>query len=249
MIEALLMGKLSREQENMEDVLTSNVFGLLRLMPLADGLLPFLRDAMLPDGTKPLEQLADDADVEFDFWPRFAEANCHPCEPDVVLRITGKGRPLQLVWIEAKYLSGKSSEECPDDDRPNDQLAREWDNLVRVARREHVEPLLIYLTTDVGLPEREIAASESEYERKRGLDTAFTCAWLSWRDLPVALGDCGGLIARHLRMLASRLELHYFRGISRIRPLDGGTYRFRPGLQRFDWSIEPALAIQWGFVS
>lgn len=248
MIEALVFGKLSREQENMEDILTSNVFGLLRLMAPADGLLPFLRIAKLPDGKRPLEQLGDDIDIQLDFWPRFKELDCHSCEPDVVIRISRRGRLMQLVWVEAKYRSGKSSEESLDDDRPNDQLAREWDNLVRVALREHAEPLLIYLTADVGLPEHEIAASKGEFERKRRFDSPFTCAWLSWRDLPVAISSCSALIADNLRMLADRLDLHYFQGIGRIQPLEC-TYAFTPSFQRFNWGVDAASPTRWRFIS
>ena len=46
MIEALLRGKLSREQENMEDVLTSNVFGMLQYVAPELGLFPFLARAV-----------------------------------------------------------------------------------------------------------------------------------------------------------------------------------------------------------
>ena len=48
MIHALLNGKLSADQENMEDILTSNVFGLLRYLPPEHGLLPFLAHASIP---------------------------------------------------------------------------------------------------------------------------------------------------------------------------------------------------------
>ena len=41
MLQALLNGKLSREQENMEDILTSNVFGLLRYVQPQDGILKY----------------------------------------------------------------------------------------------------------------------------------------------------------------------------------------------------------------
>ena len=49
MIEALLRGKLSREQENMEDVLTSNVFGMLQYVAPESGLFPFLAQATWGD--------------------------------------------------------------------------------------------------------------------------------------------------------------------------------------------------------
>ena len=51
MLQALLRGKLSRVQENMEDVLTSTVFGLLRYFPVQSGLWPFLSHAANVQGT------------------------------------------------------------------------------------------------------------------------------------------------------------------------------------------------------
>jgi hypothetical protein len=45
MMPALLHGKLSKEQQNMEDVLTSTVFGLLEYVDSNEGVLPFLSRA------------------------------------------------------------------------------------------------------------------------------------------------------------------------------------------------------------
>jgi hypothetical protein len=42
MLSALLLGKSSREQENMQDILTSNVFNILKYLPPERGILPFL---------------------------------------------------------------------------------------------------------------------------------------------------------------------------------------------------------------
>ena len=42
MIEALLRRKLTFQQENMEDILTSNVFGMLQYVPPNEGLFAFL---------------------------------------------------------------------------------------------------------------------------------------------------------------------------------------------------------------
>jgi len=44
MLEAQLHGKLTREQENLEDILTSNVFGSIKYVPFKKGLLPILRN-------------------------------------------------------------------------------------------------------------------------------------------------------------------------------------------------------------
>ena len=106
MIPALLHHKLTFKQENMEDILTSNVFGMLKYHAQPkSGLFRFLASATTIDGCRPLASLLDDlaeATVEYDFWPQWAH-----CEPDVALNIRAKSSC--LVGIEAKYWSGKSS--------------------------------------------------------------------------------------------------------------------------------------------
>jgi hypothetical protein len=69
MLDALIKGKLSREQENMEDILTSNVFGLMKYLPPSEALIPFLKQAEDPEGCKPFEDLSSEAEAEFEFWP------------------------------------------------------------------------------------------------------------------------------------------------------------------------------------
>ena len=58
MLQAILKGKLSREQENMEDILTSNVFGLLRYVQPQEGILKYLSLAEDKDGKQPLKYLS-----------------------------------------------------------------------------------------------------------------------------------------------------------------------------------------------
>ena len=124
MLAALIKGKLSREQENMEDILTSNVFGLIKYLPPSEALIPFLKQAEDPEGCRPFEDLSSGVVVEFEFWPMIEEAGCKRCEPDLILRIRDDNG-LRLVFVEAKYLSGKSSEEDFSFTEPCDQLARE----------------------------------------------------------------------------------------------------------------------------
>lgn len=64
MLVALLHGKLSRDQENMEDILTSNVFGVMRYLPPAIALFPFISKASSPEGVKPLAALSVDMRAE-----------------------------------------------------------------------------------------------------------------------------------------------------------------------------------------
>lgn len=143
MLMALLRGKLSLDQENMEDILTSNVFGVLKYLPPGVALVPFLGKAATPEPEKeyPLANLSSDVVVKYEFWPWLAEPGRALSEPDVLIRIDDPDGKRIVVLIEAKYLSGKSSEE-DGTEHPNDQLAREWDNLQRLAVKESREPML-----------------------------------------------------------------------------------------------------------
>lgn len=78
MLHAFLHHKLSPEQENMEDILTSIVFGLAKYFP-ADVLAPFVAEAVTLDGQRPLAFLAERPErhtVRLQFWPRFKEPRC-----------------------------------------------------------------------------------------------------------------------------------------------------------------------------
>ncbi len=101
MLDALLQGKLSREQENMEDMLTSMVFGTFRRVPAYRGLLPFLREADQIIGTHPLPQTHNDYSADYDhyeFWPSWQEFdNVASCEPDVVINLDADATRARLA--------------------------------------------------------------------------------------------------------------------------------------------------------
>jgi len=88
---AELRGKLSRANENSEDILTSNVFSFLKYADRALFLGAFLRS--LGMDVSPNEALR----AEFRFWPRFTDGT----EPDVVIEVGNN-----YALFEAKYLSG-----------------------------------------------------------------------------------------------------------------------------------------------
>jgi hypothetical protein len=50
MLQAQLRGKLTRAEENMKDLLTSNVFGSIKYVPYEDGLLPLLANCQDENG-------------------------------------------------------------------------------------------------------------------------------------------------------------------------------------------------------
>jgi hypothetical protein len=147
MLQALLRGKLSRDHEQIEDILTSNVFGLLK-HSIPRITLDFIERARLLNGKRPWDSsifTSREFSIDWDFWPWWAEAQCTGCEPDVVLTLRGQGGARLFVLIEAKLHAGKSSLADPEGP-PADQLAREWSNLVEKARASASQPVLIYLT-------------------------------------------------------------------------------------------------------
>ncbi|MDE2039668.1 MAG: hypothetical protein KGO96_05705 [Elusimicrobia bacterium] len=234
MIAALLHGKLSREQENLEDILTSNVFGLLSYLPPVEGLIPFLYHAQTLDGERPFEGPMDNVRVEYEFWPRYAESGCNPCEPDVELRISRSNRKKILALVECKFLSGKSGiEDHADEDivvperrPPTDQLAREWDNLNKRAAQEQSTPVLIYLTADVGMPREDLEDSRLAIERSG--ERTFNCCWLSWRQLYEVRSEAP--IITDLKALLKRLNLIFFHGISDFTPAEPIDWQFPPAI-------------------
>jgi len=153
--------------------------------------MPFLRTAVSFKG-KTLDINDPVLEVYCTFWPWLTSPGCIPCEPDVVMGIETEGHRLHLIGIEAKYHADISSEE---DERsePNDQLAREldnindiniaalrWDSALIVASRN-----LLYVTQDMSMPRTTLATSLDEFTRKRKIEGDIF--WSSWRFLPVIL--------------------------------------------------------------
>lgn len=247
MLMALLKGKLSHEQEKMEDILTSNVFGLLKYLPAENGLLPFLSEAQTPDGVLPLADLPNGTRADYEFWPQWQRGNCAFCEPDVLVRLTLPDNSKKLVLVEAKLWSGKSAGA---DDQvgsvpPNDQLAKEWDNLTIYAQEEVAEPILVYLTADLGRPSEAIQESTAEVRLKRGSEA--TIAWLSWRHLEAFVAGTSDPLLRDLGAMLRKLTLFFFRGVSpiaRVLPVDWG---FTPRRVTYDYDVVRVGPIGWSF--
>jgi hypothetical protein len=115
--------------------------------------------------------------------------------------------------VEAKYRSGKSSEK-DEGERPNDQLAREWGNLKRLAENEAAEPVLIYLTAGFCCPKTEIQDSQDELAKK-GQGRANIC-WLSWRHLSPVIEKSTIQILKDLKAMLRHLNLTFFEGFSEV---------------------------------
>lgn len=188
---AEIHGKISEEgtnlSERMEDLLTADIFGCFRYLPPQKALIPFLNTARSFHGHA-FVLPAEIVGVHYSFWPWVKLHGCTPCEPDVVVGIETEGRHLHLVFVEAKYRSGLSSEEN-EGESPNDQLARELDNLDKISPVNlHWSPelsitsrTLLFVTQDMGMPRTLIAQSLAEYQRKRYRQG--DVYWTSWRFL------------------------------------------------------------------
>jgi hypothetical protein len=241
MLQALICGKLSRDHEQIEDILTSNVFGLLRYSDPRIT-LDFIERARLLNDKTPWDRSifgSGELSIDWDFWPWWAEAQCAVCEPDVVLTLQSHGGARLLVLIEAKLHAGKSSLADPEGP-PADQLAREWSNLVEKARASAAQPVLIYLTSHYSFPRADVEESVEEFRTKRDVEP--TIAWLSWRELlPVLMAYPQNAITADISLLLERMDLTYFGGVTSITPVSI-SWRFG-----FDWNIGSLNIIDWSF--
>lgn len=250
MLMALLHSKLSRDQENMEDILTSIVFGTLKYIPSGTALIPFFRKAYIPKAATPAREypfidLPSDVDVRHEFWPWIPELGSRGCEPDVLIRMICPDGKKFLVFIEAKYLSGKSSGD-DGEELPNDQLAREWANLKSLAMKETAEPVLIYLTADIGCPSGDIQISQKELKEKTG-EVGKIC-WLSWRHLPSLIEHSNYEMLKDLASVLRRLNLTFFEGFSRVDAPARIQWTFSGKFIRFDWSSSQIKEpLKWRF--
>ena len=239
MLEAILEGKISRDFEGLEDVLTSNVFGLLKYLPPEVGLIPFLRLAKTKKkkGLE-LDSFSVGTTAKYCFWPPYKEEGCMPCEPDVVIELESPNQDRMLVLIEAKYLSGISSE--ADDTRTlaTHQLAKEYCNLAKIAQDSRIEEfLVVFLTSDTSHHWGDIEDALMECKSK-GIEAEFY--WLTWRELPSLFRGRDDPILADIVSLCERLGLTFFEGLTfpkSIRPL----WNFETSANKFCWKKPPDI--------
>ena len=207
----------------MEDILTSNVFGLLSYVQPQDGILEFLSFAEDRD-EKPLKYLSSlsashhkSIKIDYKFWQRWKEPNHEGCEPDVVISLKIPDGDNLIILIEAKYRSSKSSEADEANEKPNDQLAKEWDYLSERVDKPNTFPILIYLTAHYAYPRQDIDDAIKEFSDKRPEKSEPVIYWLSWRHLykvcENARCETNNPILNDLTCLLVRLNLKFFDGV------------------------------------
>lgn len=265
MFVAQIYNKLTRAEEDMEDLLTSNVFGIWRYLPADLGLVQFLKTARRLDGTG-LTDL-DNAEIgKLEFWPWMELEGAKGAEPDVLMEIILPAKHRLLVMIEAKYLSPKSS--YPDESsKVNDQLGREMQILRTLARRQRTDQyVLIYVTAHTLMPKNDILESISELASKTGEDSSEHFLWATWRSLPAILSreilnrtydfpEGYAKLLGDLNEIVHRLGLVFFEGfdcqgwslgvpswrfvcfevVFKWRPISIGYYKFKDMRKVFLW--------------
>lgn len=261
---AEIHGKISEAgtnlSERMEDLLTSDVFGCMRYLPAEKLLVPFLGTARSYRGNA--FSIPDKiAKVHYSFWPWLKSPNRIPCEPDVVLGLETADHHIHLILVEAKFYSGLSSEE---DERPepNDQLARELDNLEAVScvildwktQSDIASRTLLFVTQDMGMPRDLLAQSLAEYRRKRNRDGDIF--WTSWRFLPHILEHSleRENNSQHMAVLEDMCSLLLRKGLVIFRGMEPVTEYFvlpqfyRLTIGKYLWPDVPeSLGIEYKF--
>ena len=237
---AKIHGKISSTgsnlSERMEDLLTSDVFGCMRYLPAEKVLIPFLRTARSFEG-KNLEVPEEIIAAHYSFWPWLEFSGRNPCQPDAVIGIETKHGHMHLILIEAKYYAGLSSEEdeCIE---PNDQLARELDNLDAISCaslgwKPHPQissRTLLFVTKDMGIPHDLLAQSLDGYRRKRPREGDIF--WVSWRFLPSILEPSleREIVPEHAAILKDMFKLLLRKGLVMFR-------RVEPVTEYFDFPV------------
>jgi hypothetical protein len=160
MVQAEIRGKLSRENENKEDILTSNVFSFFKYTDRQVFLYQFLKKLEL-DITA-----AEARQAEFYFWPSYPDGT----QPDLVM-IAGK----YYLLFEAKYHSGF----CPESAHRSSQLSREIQ--AGSLEAQSIEKIFkIIAITAHHYRQPEILVGISEHHRRQ-------VTWINWQSIAYLL--------------------------------------------------------------
>lgn len=223
MSQAIIHGKISQTGSNLssasEDLLTSSIFGPMRYLPARELLIPVLQKARNIFGKR--LSISETSDPGVTFWPRYDR-----CEPDIEIKFNE-----HLIFVEAKFLSGKSGDYVAEDSVSNyekekaassDQLIREFTDL-KIQNRGR-DYSLIYLTAHRTFPKSDIDRSlKAARLSENVLASKFkeNVFWLSWLDIWDYLYNTRNtsnkysqIISVDIRKHLERLGLKHFTGLS-----------------------------------
>jgi hypothetical protein len=225
---AELFGKISRAGENLteqlEDLLTSDVFSVCRYVRPETLLLPFLYQAKGLDDA-PLENYVKGSisRVNYLFWPRLQRS-----EPDVLVSLKLSSGQFFLILIEAKYFSPKSSSPLSEvqlelAETPRDQLAREYFDLfdahkaLKIPESKVLGRVLVYVTAHRSIPTDSLEESVDEIRHFMPGKDKINLFWTSWFELHPIISkvikcqDWERPILKDLQLLLERKHLIRFK--------------------------------------
>ncbi len=174
MLLAEINNKLSHSSsymERMEDILTSNIFGVFKYLDDRTVMLQFLRSAVTVEDQTLVISSVDH--FEFYFWPVLENGR----EPDLLIRGYFKEELKYDILIEMKYLSGKSNIFLDNQKVIRDQLVEEYSGLLTGRWKDQIinlkkpnQSLLIYITSNYQIPLRDIQESIDKLQKTEDLE-------------------------------------------------------------------------------
>jgi len=248
-LKAELRGLLSQAHpesihDRIENILTSNVFGIFSYLDPNEALLPFLRTAS-DAGLKPMEVPERCVRVLWRFWPRLQRGKI----PDVLLVIESPEVDY-VIAIEAKYHARKHGVDDDLDAGPEDpaysaqvqdqlakylvaikELVKNKDETRRLGidlRHRHVECAVLYVTQDSMMPIEELEGTlKSLRYHYRGLSKKSTqpdypVFWSNWGRAKQVVDDltgsnaAGNDLLKDLAAVLERKGFSYFCGLRSI---------------------------------
>lgn len=195
MLIAELHGKLPLDAMRSEDVLTSNVFGIMKNCDRNIFLKPWLESIGIKIGSNDIEQ------ANFSFWPSFEGGT----EPDVVIEMAS-----YFIVIEAKYLSNLGDDET--------QLSREIIQGSKEAGDK--EFYLVCITSDFDYP--ETLTKEKQQHSKNIVWTSWQKLFIFLVDTLKKEQD--NYTTRWLRDLKDLLEYKGFMGFTGFKGIYNGEF-------------------------
>lgn len=259
MLQAELNGKIPSSIANSEDLLTSSIMGSIRYLKNHR----IIQDIMAVSTNVNHRRLFMDkeiTDIVYYFWPKLENS-----EPDLIIVMNDVNNRAQIYCIEAKYFSGKSSDEdvtVDIEERKNfqrDQLARQVEDLhldstyhllnIKRTNVEHVN--MIYLTNDTYIPAVDIEKSYESIQRiDFNLDDMY---WLSWKGIYNEVKKNrlntvqDQLIINDILKLLEKKSLVSFAGFVNLNSVDQMDWRYSTSRNIMNWMTHHVEDLNWKY--
>lgn len=261
MLIAEIKGKLPSKLMSYEDLLTSSVLGSLKYLSSPSYIQLILQSSVNNIGKKIFFH-SDLVYCDYKFWPRLTNS-----EPDLLLHLRDTQNEEYIICIEAKYWSGKSSEEDTTinaADRKNsqrDQLAREIEdihtdlclNLFNVNKNKIKKTLLIYLTNDTTFPFDNVSTSAKHIQN---IDYPITeIYWLTWSEIYKTITEFAtiktqqdAIILEDIKKLMQKKDLNNFSGLENLKDVPLFNFNYKKLSNSTSWTnLFSVEKVEWSY--